>query len=113
MMRNISNGESTLDVVKRNRLRRTNLFESNVLDRLSPSPVVASPSPPYVWIPRALFSDSEIGSLPETFNGAATPVQPGEKLYDLGKENNWGRWKALARNEYALEEPRSQRQNNQ
>ena|ERR1700733_9360586 len=111
MMRNISNGETTLDVFKRNRLRRTNLFASNVHSRLSPSPVVASPLPPYVWIPRALFSDSEIGSLPETFHGAAIPVQPGEKLYDLGKENNWARWRALARNECALEEPRSR--NNQ
>jgi len=112
-MRNISNGETALDVFKHNRLHRTNLFASNVSKRLSPSPAVASPSPPYVWIPRALFSDYETRSLPETFHGAAIPVQPGEKLYDLGKENNWAKWRALARNEYALEGSQSRRLNNQ
>jgi hypothetical protein len=54
-----------------------------------------------------MFSDSEVALLPKTFDGTAVPVKPDEKLYDLGKENNWARWRALARGEYDLGESRS------
>ena len=109
MVRNISNGETTLDVLKRKSLRNHSLIPS-VPDLLSLSSSSAIPPtlPSYIWFPRALFSDSEAACLPVTFHGVVLPVEPGEKLYDLGKENNWARWRALAKGGYGLGEPQFQ-----
>ena len=109
-MRNISNGETSLDVLKRrNDLRQNNSFIPGLSGLFSRSytSITPSRSTPYIWVPRAIFTDSESVSLPEPFSGTALHVKPDQRLYDLGKENNWVRWRALVRGEYNLGEPRN------
>lgn len=97
MISNIKRGETTLDVLKRRSGPRPPSAPVPVLSLLASSKLTKES---YLWIPREVFSSAELARLPSEYQGCpfvGVPVslEPGDRIYDLGKDRNWKRWLAL------------------
>lgn len=99
MILNIRRGETTLDVLKRRSgpRRPSSVLLPSAPVALSSTSTLSKEKEFFVWIPREVFTDTELARLPAEYQGSPVSLEPDDrdKTYDLGKDRNWKRWLAL------------------
>ncbi|KAF8316821.1 hypothetical protein DL93DRAFT_2226638 [Clavulina sp. PMI_390] len=114
MIRNISRGQTTLDVLKTRsgmhpatpspaskRATSAAIASTALNSALRQALDLPTTKRPHIWIPRSAFanSDEATRAIPEGFEGAAIGLRPQDavRLYDLGdRSKNWARWRGWA-----------------